>query len=82
MERPEKPATLYLLEELELYGAMPCEGGYLDQPYTLMMDLRIARVARQQWRNSQLKAEDDDLASKIAAARQRALGLAGQGGSK
>jgi len=44
--KPDVPAELVLLQELETWQVLPVKGGYLDQPATLMADLRAVRQAR------------------------------------
>lgn len=37
---PEKPQALIYLEQREEFGALPFGGGFLDQPYILMMEMK------------------------------------------
>jgi hypothetical protein len=69
---------LALLEEIEWWGRQfPCEGGLLDQPSTLINDLRRVRTAIQHYRNSQENAEK--MLDQIGSLRQQAMSMAGQG---
>ena len=67
---PSKPAELALLEELEVWSVLPHMGGYLDQPITLMADLRTVRIARSHHENAKqassgLQAQVDQLMARI-----------------
>jgi len=37
---PEKPQALIYLEQREEFRALPFGGGFLDQPYILMMEMK------------------------------------------
>ena len=65
-----------LLDELDWWDhKFPCEGGYLDQPYTLMQDLRMVRLAIEHQKNSQSKASSYD--DQLQALKKQALAQAG-----
>ena len=58
VQGPECPGELILYWELREYNAMPVEGSYLDQPWTLMQDLRQVRKAIQHKENSRVAKEE------------------------
>jgi len=74
--RPPKPAELVLLEELEGWDVLPCSGGYLQQPFTLMADLRAVRAARQE--NEKRLADKQAYAAQNKALAAQAFAQAGQ----
>jgi len=76
IEAPERPAELSLLDELEYWNTMPLSGGLLEQPYTLMADLRAVRRARVDQANSKLVSES--LQDKVDALKTQAYQMAGQ----
>ena len=72
------PAELYLYGELQAWQALPVQGGYLDQPATLMLDLETVRNAIRDKRAADRRKEEQ--ADRIEELRQRALKAAGGGG--
>jgi hypothetical protein len=70
------PTELALLYELERWNnALPHAGGYFDQPYTLMNDLRMVRKAVDHYHNSQDAAKG--MEDQVAEARKQAFAMAG-----
>jgi hypothetical protein len=64
-----------LLDELDWWERkFPFEGGYFDQPHTLMQDLRAVRLAISHHRNAEAKKDqfEDQVAAAAAEARKRA----------
>ena len=72
---PEKPVELVLFEELGCYGnPLPISGGYLNQPHSLMQDLRVVRTAKEHWEWAQrYKAEHADQYERIGQQFQSRL---------
>jgi len=69
---PEQPGELILYDDLREWHALPCEGGYLDQPWTLMQDLRMVRTALRHRQSTvalraETRGEYDDLAKQASA---------------
>jgi len=74
--KPEAPAELILLRELEAWQALPVSGGLLEQPATLMADLRAVSHARAMHEDKKRppQEERDHYASLVDKARQMAGG--------
>lgn len=60
MPDPELPDELALHYNLEHWGnPLLVSGGYFDQPYALMEDLRVVRKAIRDWGVSRIRQEAD-----------------------
>ncbi|NIV33090.1 MAG: hypothetical protein GWN58_27675 [Anaerolineae bacterium] len=73
IEAPEPPGELVLYNDLRRWGQdLPCTGGYFDQPWTLMQDLKTVKTAIQHRQNAldlqaDMQTEIDDLAVQARA---------------
>lgn len=76
-EQPKLPDELSFLSELEFWNVLPCAGGLLDQPYTLMRDLEAVRKAQIDHENVLLARESlQDKVDAVMAQAYQAAGLA------
>jgi len=72
MPDPELPAELALHYDLERLNTLPVTGGYFDQPFTLMQDLRVVRKALRDWDISErVKDSNKDKYNRIAGKVQK-----------
>lgn len=77
IQAPEQPGELVLYNELQGWGQeLPYAGGFFDQPWTLMQDLRTVRIAIQHRRNAlALQADRQDEIDDLAAQARAMAGL-------
>ena len=66
-----------MLNKLDQWHALPVAGGYLDQPYTLMLDLNAVRSARDTAMAQKSTSDDHSQTYKDLAARAQALAAKG-----